>query len=290
MSKLVILVLFMQPVMGQSQQPFDVQGHRGARGLLPENSVAGFLHAVDLGVTTLEIDVVIAGDSTVVVSHEPWMLETICSDQDGMPITDGRSHNIFQMSYESVAEYDCGIRGHPDFPRQQEQPAIKPRLTDVIEAVESHTTQQEIAPVRYNIEIKSRPEWDGTFTPPPPVFARLVHHALVANGVLDRVTIQSFDMRSLQAARTIDTTWRLALLVSTNANLPSLLDQLGFTPQVFSPNYRLVDASLVEATHDRGMLLIPWTVNELSDMVRLKALGVDGLITDYPDLAQAIDP
>lgn len=278
----VILAFAFQVAAGQT---FDIQGHRGARGLLPENSTAGFLHAVDLGVSTLEIDVVVAGDSTVVVSHEPWMLETICSDADGRAITDGESYNIYRMSYEAVARYDCGMRGHPGFPRQEKQAAVKPRLSDVINAVESHAAERGMDPLRYNIEIKSREEWDGIYSPPPPVFAQFVHEVVVRTGIMDRATIQSFDLRSLQAAHRIGASWQLAVLVHSDTDLPALLDRLGFTPQVFSPNFRLVDESLVHAVHDLGMRIIPWTVNEVSDMKRIMAMGVDGLITDYPDVA-----
>ena len=287
----VILILAIQVVVGQVQPPFDIQGHRGARGLLPENSTASFLLAVDLGVTTLEIDVVVSGDSTVVVSHEPWMSETICSDATGRAITDGRSHNIFRLSYEAVARYDCGSRGHPDFPRQEKQPAVKPRLVDVIDAVEKYAAEREIEPLQYNIEIKSRPEWDSVFTPAPPVFAQLVHDAVVATDIMDRATVQSFDIRSLQAAHRTRARWKLALLVASETDLASILDRLGFTPEVYSPNFRLVDESTVRDAHARGMRIVPWTVNEVSDMKRLKALGVDGLITDYPDLARTVsDP
>ncbi len=285
MPVLFIFALAMQAVTGQVQPRFDIQGHRGARGLLPENSTDGFLHAADLGVTTLELDVVIAGDSTVVVSHEPWMSETICSDTTGQAITHGESHNIFQLPYAAVARYDCGSRGHPDFPRQKKQPAIKPRLIDVIEAVEKHTERRGVKPLHYNIEIKSRREWDGVYTPAPPVFLQLVYDVVISSGVMDRVTVQSFDMRSLQAAHHLGAPWQLALLVLSDTDLASILTRLGFTPQIFSPAFRLVEESLVHAAHARGMRIVPWTVNEVSDMIRLKALGVDGLITDYPDLA-----
>lgn len=289
MSISVVLLLAIQVVAGQIQPRFDIQGHRGARGLLPENSTAGFLRAIDLGVHTLEMDVVIAGDSTVVVSHEPWMSETICSDEAGRAITHGQSHNIFELPYEAVARYDCGNRGHPDFPRQERQPAVKPRLLEVIESIENYAVERGLEQLHYNIEIKSRAEWDGVFTPTPPVFVQLVYDVVVATGILDRVTVQSFDTRSLQAAHRIGVPWQLAVLVRSDTSLTSVLARLGFTPQVYSPNFRIVDDSVVRAAHARGMLIIPWTVNEVSDMQRLKDLGVDGLITDYPDLAVAIN-
>ncbi len=184
--------------------------------------------------------------------------------------------------------YDCGKRGHPGFPRQEKQAAVKPRLVDAINAIERHAAERGMDPLRYNIEIKSREEWDGTYTPSPPVFAQLVHEVVVSTGIMDRTTIQSFDLRSLQAAHRIGANWQLAVLVHTDTNLPALLDQLGFAPQVFSPNFRLVDESLVQAAHDLGMRVVPWTINEVSDMKRIIAMGVDGLITDYPDLAMPL--
>lgn len=283
------LILVAQAVSAQVQPVFDIQGHRGARGLMPENTTAGFLRAVELGVTTIELDVVIAGDSTVVVSHEPWFSHTICTDEAGGTITDGQSHNIFLMSYTTVARYDCGSLGHPNFPRQERQYAVKPRLRDVIESVESYVKELGIERLYYNIEVKSRADWDGKFTPPPTTFVQLVYEVASASRIVDRVTLQSFDVRSLQAANNISATWKLAILVESATKLGSVLEQLGFTPQIFSPYYRGVDASIVSAAHARGMLIVPWTVNEVTEMQRLKALGVDGLITDYPDLAVALD-
>ncbi len=288
MTASVVFALALQAVAGQLPPRFDIQGHRGARGLLPENTIAGFLRAMDLGVSTLEMDVVIAGDSTVVVSHEPWMSATICTDLTGRAITNGQLHNIYRMSYEEAERYDCGSRGHPDFSRQEARPAAKPRLRAVINAAEAHAAKQGLALVRYNIEVKSRPEWDGIFTPAPREFVQRVHDVVVEADIADRVTLQSFDMRSLRAARQTGAAWQMALLVGSKADLESDIAGLGFLPEVYSPLFRLVDEDLVRAAHYRGMRLIPWTVNSVSDMVRLKALGVDGFITDYPDIARAV--
>ncbi len=288
MTASVVFALALQAVAGQLPPRFDIQGHRGARGLLPENTIAGFLRAVDLGVSTLEMDVVVAGDSTVVASHEPWMSATICSDVTGRAVTNGQFHNIYRMSYEEVMRYDCGSRGHPDFPRQEALPAAKPRLQDVITAAEAHVADRGLAAVRYNIEVKSRPDWDGVFTPAPREFVQRVYDVVVEADIADRVTLQSFDMRSLRAARQIGAAWQTALLVGSRADLEADITGLGFVPEIYSPLFKLVDDDLVRAAHSRGMRLIPWTVNSVSDMVRLKTLGVDGLITDYPDIARAV--
>lgn len=271
---------------------FDLQGHRGARGLLPENTIPAFLHALDLGVTTLEMDAVIAKDATVVVSHDPWMSGTICSLPSGgpVPFAAQQTYRLFAMTYDEVAQFDCGSRGHPRFPRQQKMNVAKPRLRDVIAAAEAYARAHGLPPVRYNIETKARPDWDGVFTPDPETFTTLLYTVLVETGVKDRTILQSFDARTLRVGRRLDPSWRLALLVEAedDPGLAANLDALGFTPEIYSPDYRLVDADLLREAHARGLLVIPWTVNALEEMQRLKALGVDGLITDYPDVGAAL--
>lgn len=277
---------------------FDLQGHRGARGLAPENTIPAFRRALELGVTTLEMDVVIAGDGTVVVSHEPWMNRVICRTPDGGRIGrgQGRQHNLYQMSYQEVAAYDCGSLQHPDFPEQRPQPASKPRLRDVVTFAERYTEDHDRPPVFYNIEIKSRPAWDGQFHPPPEQFAERVLAVADEEEVEDRTTIQSFDPRALEAVRHAGAAVRTALLISRmeDEGVAANLDALSFVPDIYSPDHRLVDANLVDKVHERGMILVPWTVNDPAAMRRLVELGVDGLITDYPDrgraLLQAADP
>lgn len=274
---------------------FDLQGHRGARGLLPENTIPAFLLAVELGVTTVELDVVVTRDRRLVVSHDPWFDPRICSHPDGRPVTeaDRERFAIYRLDYDDVAAFDCGRRGHPDFPRQRPVAASKPLLSDAIRAVEARVRVLGRAPVWYNIETKSRPEWDGTLQAPPAEFVRLLYDELASLGVLERTIVQSFDVRTLRVLRAMDRTVATSLLVEEEGGAPSPagasrltrdLALLGFVPAVYSPDYRLVDAALVEEAHARGMRVIPWTVNDAEAMERLIGLGVDGLITDYPDV------
>src|SRR6267378_2929220 len=119
---------------------FDIQGHRGARGLKPENTIPAFLTALDTGVTTLEMDVIVTRDKQVVVSHEPWMSAAICSDRAGKPINEKeeKKYNLYRMTYEEVKQFDCGSRGNVKFPEQEKMYAAKPLLSDVMVAVENH--------------------------------------------------------------------------------------------------------------------------------------------------------
>ena len=276
----------------------DLQGHRGARGLAPENTIPAFRRALEIGVTTLEMDVAISGDGKVVVSHEPWMAHEICSLPSGEPVPEDeeREHNLYRMPYAEIEQYDCGRRRHPDFPRQETQPAVKPLLRDVIATAETYVADHDRPLVFYNVEIKSRPDGDETFHPPPEPFARRVLDVVRELGVGTRTTIQSFDVRVLRAARQLrldqaeEVDVQLALLVvqGTADTLPDQLEQLGFVPTVYSPGHRSVDAPLLRTAHERGFQVVPWTVNERKAMRRLIRLGVDGLITDYPDVGRAV--
>lgn len=268
----------------------DLQGHRGARGLVPENTVPSFLRALDLGVNTLELDVTALKDGQVVVTHEPWFNPEICSGPDGKPLAEGaeEAHNLYPLPYAEIARYDCGLRGNPRFPEQQPMAVAKPLLDSVFVAADRHARATGRPLPRYNVEIKSKAERDGHFHPAPEAFARHVLAVIERYGVRDRTTIQSFDPRALEAMHVLAPGLTFALLVDNDRGLEANLDGLSFTPDLYSPHQRLVDEALVAAVHARGIGVVPWTVNEPDDMRRLLALDVDGLITDYPDRAAAV--
>jgi glycerophosphoryl diester phosphodiesterase len=280
--------MFSKPIL--SQTTFNLQGHRGARGLAPENSIPAFIKALEYGVTTLEMDVVITKDTQILVSHEPWMSEVICRQPDGSPVPANsmQQFNIYRMTYEEVQQFDCGTRLHPRFPEQQLQKVSKPLLSDVIDTVERYITKNGLPEVWYNIETKCLPPGDGVFHPEPGKFARLLYDLLKEKHILHKTYIQSFDVRTLQAIRETDSTAQLVLLVENASGLEKNLESLGFTPAVYSPFYQLTDKTLVEEVHSRGMKIIPWTVNDPGDIGIIIDMGVDGLITDYPDRARAV--
>ena len=136
---------------------FDLQGHRGARGVRPENSIPAFILALDSGVTTVEMDLAITKDKQIVVSHEPWMSAAICLQPDGSPISSSeeKTFNIYQMDYERVRTFDCGSRGNEKFPEQVKMKTAKPLLRDAIIAIEHHIKSYSLYEVDYNIEIKT---------------------------------------------------------------------------------------------------------------------------------------
>ncbi len=192
------------------------------------------------------------------------------------------------MNYSDVKKFDVGSIGNKGFPDQVKMKAHKPLLKDVFKAVESYTKNKRLAPVRYNIEIKSNPEWDGTFNPVPSAFAALVYSEVMAYGLKDRVIIQSFDVRPLQELKKMPQAMPLALLVSNKDGIEKNLEKLGFKPDTYSPHFSLVDKVLVDYCHANGLKIVPWTVNEIADLERMKQFDLDGIITDYPDRAVAV--
>lgn len=267
--------------------PIDVQGHRGARGRRPENTLPAFRYALECGVDTLELDTAITQDGVVVVSHEPWFSHEICSRPDGTPLRrhEARRLRIAEMTLETVHSYDCGRRQHPDFPHQQPMPAVKPTLREVIERAERFCAETGRMPVRYNIETKTKPEWEGRFHPDHEEVTRAIYRLVGELGVLDRTTLQSFDPRTLRVARRLDRRWRLSLLTSRwpRRTITAQIGRLGFTPEIISPDHHLVDRAYVERASALGVAVLPWTVNDLGRMRELVRYGVAGFITDYPD-------
>jgi glycerophosphoryl diester phosphodiesterase len=269
--------------LGQAR--FDLQGHRGCRGLLPENTIPAFLKAVELGVTTLELDVVISKDKQVVVSHEPYMNYQTCLDSMGNPITKDRQKEfrLYEMTMDQIRKFDCGSVPISDFPEQQKMKVTKPLLSEVVDAVEQYIRQHQLPPVNYNIEMKLTPADTRAYNPEPPEFVELVVKIIQEKGIAQRMNIQSFDFRPLQYLHSQYPELKTAVLISNIKSLKKNIQELGYTPTCYSPYFMLVSKKTVRQAHSRGMLLIPWTINKTDDMVRIKALGVDGLITDYPD-------
>ncbi|OUW86679.1 MAG: hypothetical protein CBD74_02100 [Saprospirales bacterium TMED214] len=273
---------------------FDLQGHRGCRGLYPENSLQAMIHAVDLGVTTLEMDVVITRDGKVVLSHEHWLNATICLDPEGNPISkaDEKTWNIYAMTYDSLSRCDCGSLPHPQFSQQIKKEAVKPKLRDIIQEVEAYTKEHGKASVKYSIEIKTRRSGDNIYHPIPSEFIDEVYSVLdqmLDSNAMRRVSIQSYNHRVLRALRKGQLEGKyskdlsIVLLDGENGNLREIIAELGFVPDIYSPRYNLVYSSRIEDAHAAGVLVIPYTVNEVEDIKRLIEMGVDGIITDYPN-------
>lgn len=283
---LVSLVMMQVQLVGQ--QVLDIQGHRGARGLMPENTIPAFKRAIDEGVTTLELDVVITKDKRVVVSHEPYMSSAICLKPNGEAVKKGDDFNIYELTYAQVAEFDCGSRGNSRFPQQEKMVVKKPLLSEMIKSAEAYAKTQGLAPLNYNIEIKSSPKGDGVSHPEVAEFSQLVKGVIEAQLPKSRYTLQSFDFRVLKYWNEHYPEVQLVALIENMNSIEKNLEALGFIPEVYSPYYKLLNEKKVAELQEKGMKVIPWTVNTVKEMKDLVEMGVDGIITDYPNLAKSL--
>ncbi|WP_237151187.1 glycerophosphodiester phosphodiesterase [Pontibacter actiniarum] len=274
------------PVASASFPAFDLEGHRGARGLLPENTLPAMEKALALGVTTLEMDVHVSRDGEVLLSHDPYFnpAHELLPAGAEIPVHEADKHILYQMPYSEIRKFDVGSKRYSRFPEQTLVKAYKPLLSEVADTVQAYREKHGLPPVFYNIETKSSPAGDGKYHPAPEEFVDRLMAVIDKKGIRPYVIIQSFDPRTLQVVHRKYPDVMTALLVENMDGLEKNLERLGFTPTVYSPYYQLITPALVEATHRRSMKLIPWTVNDLEQMKQLKQMGVDGLISDYPNL------
>ena len=288
---------------------FDLQGHRGARGLAPENTLEAFQLALKLGVDTIESDLAVTRDGVLVLAHDPQVNPDLAR-LDGRWI-DAPGPAIHSLALTELKRYDIG-RLRPDTPyaRQwpQQQAADGQRYPTLAEL--AALVRAAGRPVRLNLETKVRPD-SGATVPQPEIFARLVAEALDREGLAATTTIQSFDWRTLVVLKrlapavetvclsvvspSMDTVsadasgaspWHAGLSEREHGSVPRRVKAAGCA--VWSPFWRNLDEVALAEARALGLRVIPWTVNDPAEMERLLALGVDGLITDYPDRGAAL--
>lgn len=266
----------------------DIQAHQGGCGLYPCNTIPAFINAVKLGVSTLELDCVISKDRKVLVSHDQFMSAAMRmpDGKDAINKSNQREYNIYAMNYDSVRRYDAGSRFNPEFAQQKKMAAWKPLLSEVFDSVQYYVAEKQMNPVKYNIEIKSL-AGDNVFHPAPEVFTDLVVKEIRDKHLSEMVLIQSFDVRVLQYLHQKYPELAVSYLVGNSSSVEDNIGRLGFVPDVYSPEYKLVTAETVKQVAALNSCLIPWTVDKQEDIQRILALGVDGIISNYPDRVQA---
>lgn len=265
---------------------FDWQGHRGARGLMPENTIPAFLKALEFpSIQTLELDLAVSKDNQLIVSHEPWLSPDICLNPEGDSLSNLPEERmlIFQLTTSEIQAYDCGSLTPKEFPQQESVVVSKPTLGEVVEAVRTFCEANNRPFPNFNMEIKSRADWDGIYTPPIEEFVDLVVKSLNRLNIRKGANIQSFDVRPLQIIHKLDPSIPLSYLIDEQKSLVQHIEDLGFTPRIISPYYQILDEAFISQAKDAGMKIIPWTLNETADMDLFKNKGVDGIITDYPN-------
>jgi len=286
MKKIIFFLIACLPMTAIAQYTYDLQGHRGSRGLMPENTIPAMIKALDLGAMTLEMDLAITKDGEVILSHEPFINPQICLTPEGKEIdSKDHSYNLYQMTYREILAFDCGSKVHAGFPQQVKFFAAKPLLKDVFSVAEKYSKDMILSAPHYNIEIKSSPDGDGIYHPEVAEFSDQVVKLIGEAIGWERVNIQSFDFRVLKYIHATYPEVPLAMLVENAANYEEYLADLGFQPEIYSPYFFALTPEAVESLQGRGMKVIPWTVNTTDQMEKLLEMGVDGIITDYPNLA-----
>jgi glycerophosphoryl diester phosphodiesterase len=294
LSKLLFFFLLPTLIFAQTMN-FEIQGHRGCRGLMPENTIPAFKKAIDLGVQTLELDVVISKDKQVVVSHDPFFNPDCTTDPNGNAITKATMGNLYLLDYKEIKKYDVGSKGNKNFPEQEKVSTYKPLLKDMIRESEQYAKSKGMPPLKYNIEIKSEEKEYDKSQPQVAEFSDLVYKEIIKQLPPERVILQSFDYNVLKFwHKQIETgkykKIKLAALIepTDNNDVSFNLEKLSFKPEIWSPYFLQLNDARVKQLHDLGIKVIPWTVNKRTEMEKVKALGCDGLITDYPDRAKGL--
>ncbi len=266
------------------QTSFHIQGHRGARGLLPENTIASCCKAVSLGVDGLEIDVVVSKDNQLIVSHEPWMSPLFCSLPNRKRV-DTEGVFIRHLTVSEIQQYDCGSLGNPRFPTQEAIKSYKPTFYELVSAVHAFCEKENLRKPFWNIEIKSHSKWYGRLVPPPPSFVRLLVSEIKKIG-LDNPSmfyISSFDSLFLKEMKRQTPSVKLAFLTENRLSFLQNIKQLGFLPAIYSPYYKFLRKKTVENGHKHGAKIVTWTVNDVKTAAVLRGWKVDGVITDFPN-------
>jgi len=304
--------------VGNLPAGFDLEGHRGARGLKPENTLPAFETALDLGVTTLELDLHLTADNVVVIWHDDEIGAEKCRldpnaevdvpDPDSL-IDWGQALMISQLTLDEVTSFRCDRNPDPaSFPDQDNAPTPLagndyriPTLAALFEFVatygqsdlKSEPQRANARRVQFNIETKRKPAspkaindgFDGQNAGPfEQEILRLVEHY----GLQDRVIVQSFDHRSLWAIRAANSEIRLAVL--TSGSDPDLTGYAEQHANIWSPSYTDLTPALVNKAQKLGLQVIPWTVNDADDMRQMIGMGVDGMISDRPDIVLSLQP
>lgn len=266
-----------------------IVGHRGSRGLEPENTLKAFQKALQLGARGLEMDLFITKDGEVVVTHDATISPDLCTRANRMPIPEQESQRlkIYNLLLEEIKPYDCGSEPNPRFPEQENTEAHIPLLAEVVRQANSFAGAGAEA-VQLFIEFKSDAATDNVYHPEPHFFVKRTLEVLKKENALEQTILLSFDKRCLQEARRQQPDIQIGLSFENPAALENELGSLGFLPNVLCPLHRKLNSELLKFAGKHGLAVVPWTVNDEEDIRRMIALGVDGIITDFPDKARKL--
>jgi glycerophosphoryl diester phosphodiesterase len=273
------------PTVPKNYPSFYKEGHRGTRGLMPENTIPAMKKGVEAGANCIEVDVYLTKDGKVLIAHDPYVNVSHSLYSDGSEIAkdDAKKYIWHQMNYEDIRKFDVGSKPYAEYTQQQKIKVSMPLLGELIDSVEAYVTANHLPKPIYNIELKTSVKYDSlNYNAGPAAVVEAVLQDVKGRKIGHRFYIQSFDVRPLQYVHQKHPDIVIGYLTS-GKNLDSNLKSLGFLPHIYSPQYKLVNKAMANYCHSKNMKLVPWTVNDKEKMKTLIADGVDGIITDYPN-------
>jgi len=261
----------------------NIYGHRGARGLYPENTLYGFEKCLENNLTGFELDVVVSKDNQLIVSHEPWMNYKYCLHPKGISITkkNQKNFNLFELTTREIQQFDCGSKFNADFPQQILKKCYKPLLEELIQKFKHYNYED----IEIQIELKSFKKWYGIFQPNLADYANLIIDFLKKHNFNRKdYLIKSFDADLLNLIHESFSNCKFGFLVDNQKSIAHNLKSLSFKPDYYNLEHSKITIDIINELKKNDINTIPWTVNSIKDANRLEKMGINGIITDYPNL------
>ena len=270
---IIPIILFILILTFMNRKKIEVQGHRGFRGLYPENTIPSFKHAIEIGVDVLELDLQLTKDNIVVIYHDKSINNLLCKN--------GPVDDIRNLTLEDIKKYDCGSIQNKNFPLQHTIPNTPiPTLSELFDFVKKTKCEN----IKFNIEIKTVETEKKTYSDTDVIiFVKEVINIINTYNIKNRITIQSEDIRCIKAIKNIDPNISTSFLINAPSNIDMIKIGKQLNVDIISPDFILLNKDLVNKLHKNGFKVIPWTVNDIENYQKMIDMNVDGIITDYPD-------
>ncbi len=279
MPKIILILLFMSVsnLFSQQNSPL-IFGHRGCRGILPENTLESFKKALEYDIDGIEWDVVVNKDQQLVISHEEYMDKTYCLTPDGSEIKNNQDHSLYDMTQEEIERYDCGTKLHPKFPEQKHFKAYKPLVQEAFKTI-------DFKGKTILFEIKSEKRLYGKSQPYPKEYVDIILKEVENFEHKEQIIFMSFDPQIVELLHQKAPEYRLVYLhESLGLSGKKILKQLTFKPYALGIYSKFIHQKTVDKAHEQGVKVFAWTVNKEKEFKRLLETNLDGIITDFPNL------
>jgi glycerophosphoryl diester phosphodiesterase len=276
---LIVFCLIAGVMMGQTIHNPQIFGHRGCRGILPENTLMAFKKAIELGADGIEWDVVVSKDGKLIISHEPYMHSAFCLDSNGKEIMDKdqKKYNTYVMTAEEIARFDCGSKKNKKYPDQQSAKAYKPTVQEAFSSL-------DLSKTTVLFEVKSEEKEYDISQPKPAVFARIIKEEISGFEFKKNLIFMCFDANLLEALYKELPEYRYVYLTyKPFVSIANFLKDLSFKPYALGMYYRTIRQRDVKLAHKQMVKIFSWTVNDEKAVEKMTRFAVDGIITDYPN-------